>query len=669
MKTKLWSVEEIIRNIEQETLFEAQEQSGEFSIKIARYVPFCCTAIHSGSKLRPELQAKIALNEFQRWYEEDPFTDLFIQSMPITLVGHDSRYEYDLNRSPEDCIYTEAWGQQVWKKKLSNTDLRISRRKHANYYRVLHALLKKLEEKFGAALLYDIHSYNYRRWNRVVPVFNIGTERIDHDRYRKSIDHWKTELSKIQLSNTHVDVAENDVFKGHGYNLAYATAHFPHTLVLATEVKKVYCDEQNGDAFPSIIKELQQQFKTAILNHASVFSQEFGNWQPESKLKLLGKKIDSTLVKVDKKLFSLVKHFELLASVNPTNTPSEKNKFFRSKFTQPPQFTYQPIRFNPYILKQELLSLRVQDIEDISIRSLYESTVNSFFDKIDLLRTLNTPRFLYNSLRYFGRPSAQDLRNAAYLLHLPPIPGAARKEPIYDAKQAREMFTSALAAYGFQAKTELSNMVISKVMVLNSKQSILIQPNAHFRKKELLALVEHEIGVHMLTSKNARKQELKILQAGLPLNTLTQEGLAILAEYLSGNLSLTRLKKLALRVLMVDRMVNGVDFVTCFQELHRDYELDANEAFNLLTRIFRGGGFTKDFLYLAGFVQVLRFWEEQHDLGPLLTGKTALAYYPTLVEMLERELITPPHYVTNSFIHPAIDKNDPLFTYLLSGLR
>ncbi len=669
MKVNKLSITEIIKNIEEERLFEAQDSNAGFLIKIARYVPFCCTSIHSGSKLRPELQGKIALNDYQRWYEEDPFTDDFIKSMPITIIGLDSRYEYDLNRAPDECIYTEAWGKEVWKRRLSANEIKTTKQKHADYYTVLHALITKLEQKFSACVVYDIHSYNYHRWNRVVPLFNIGTSRIDSQRFGSIVDHWKAELANISLSSIDTTVDINNVFNGLGYNLEFLTKNFRNTLVLATEVKKVYCDENTGDVFPGVVKQLQQQLKLAILNNANYYSQLHCNWQHISSLKLLGKQIDHKLLKLDKRLFELLKNFELLATVNPNNTASEKSKFFRGKFSKLPLFNYNPVKFNAYSLKQDLLSLPVQKIQDISIRSLYESVVNSYFDKIDMVRTLNTPKFLFNSLRYFGRPSKTDLQNASYLLHLPDIPGEAKKEPVYDAPKAMQVFQKALNEYGIEAKIELSNMVISQVMVLNSKRTIYFQPKASFKSKELQALVEHEIGIHMLTTMNSNIQQLKLFNIGLPVNTLTQEGLAILVEYLSGNLTLERLKKFALRAVVVDLVCNGADFIECFNVLRNEYHQDANDAFSLTTRILRGGGFTKDYLYLAGFVKVFRFWEEQHDLSPLLVGKTSLQFYSTIEEMIAREMLVPPKFITKSILEPKHLENNPIYEYILSGLK
>ena len=662
-------IKEIIRLIDAQETFEAEVVDGSFQIKIKKYLPYCCTAIHDGSNLRSELRTKIALDEYSRWYEEDPYTGGFIASMPITIIAKDSRYEYDLNRKPEECVHEIAWEKNVWKNKLTQKDKQLSLKKHTNYYAVTHALITKLEGLFGGCIVYDVHSYNYQRWDRKVPLFNIGTENLDKKKYGKYISNWQEELAKIELSNINNDAAINDVFYGKGYNLQFITQNFKNTLVLATEVKKIYCNELTGEIYPKIIKDLQHQLKDAILNNANFFSQKMTNWKHDNVSKLLDKKIDPALSKIDKDLFRLTKNFELLAYINPINNTSEQNKFIKNNASSTPKFRYSPIKINPYELKKELSNLPTASISDVSIRHLYESIINSYFDKIDLLSSLNTPKFLYNSLRYFGRPSKKDINNAKYLLHLPEIAIEPTKAPSLGTDEAIISFRKGLDEYGFDSKIELSKRVISQVMVLNSKKTIQFRPDAKFTRSEINALVAHEIGVHMVTTMNSASQKLKLFSVGFPVNTETQEGLAILSEYLSGNITMKRLKKIALRVIVVDMMCSGANFIECFNFIKQNHITNPNEAFTLVTRIFRGGGFTKDYLYLSGFVKILRFWNNDNDLNPLLIGKTSLNFYNVIDEMIEREMVEKPTYLTKSFVDPRVENNSDIYDYILSGLK
>ena len=120
------TTEEIIRRIESGRTFQAEALDAGFSIRISEWQPVVGTAIHDGHRLRPELQAKCRLSELERWQEEDPATAGMIEALPITLVGLDSRYEYDLNRPPAEAVYDVAWGRKVWNRMRTRMSTRCS---------------------------------------------------------------------------------------------------------------------------------------------------------------------------------------------------------------------------------------------------------------------------------------------------------------------------------------------------------------------------------------------------------------------------------------------------------------------------------------------------------------------------------------------------------------
>ncbi len=662
------SCDEIISRIEQGATFEAQSTDGGFRISIKEYVPYVCTAIHDGSKFRDELKLKTLLSSFDRWYEEDPYTGAFISSMPITLVGLDSRFEYDLNRSPETCIYEEAWGKKVWKKPLTKSEKARSLKKHEAYYRVTGALIGTLEKQFGACLVYDMHSYNWQRWDRKVPVFNIGTERIDQVRFGKMAELWRKELSGIELPNDiEITAAINDTFFGRGYNLEYITSNFKNTLVLATEVSKIYCNETTGEPYPIVIQALTMKLKRVFLTHASAFAKEFTSWEHNKKARLLPKDLQTKLLEIDNELYQTLKGFELLGYLTPVNIEQQKKRFFESRGTENPEFSYRPIKLDPSELKRKIHRLPIEKISDVHIQRLYESVINAYSDKIDMLSSIGTERFLYASLRYFGEPSEGDIKNAQFLQHLPDLENPV-KEPVLGTDDAIALFQEGFDAYGFKGKIEVTKSLVASAMVVNHQRKVLLKKGATFSPRELRFLVHHEIGVHMVTTMNADLQPLKIFTLGLPVNTMTQEGLAVLSEYLSGNMTLKRLKELGLRVLATQLMVRGADFKDTFRTMVNAYGMDVNEAFYLTTRIHRGGGFTKDHLYLRGLKEVYRFWKDGNDLSPLLIGKTSLDSYGTILELLDRGVLVKPKYITKPFESPNLGENH-IYDYIIRGIR
>lgn len=660
---------EIIERIRAGRDFEAVATDTGLRIRISDYVPFVCTAIHAGSRMRHELQLKCVLDDFERWQEEDPDTDTFISPMPITVVGTDSRYEYDLNREPGSAVYEEAWGKKVWSRPLTKAEKQRSLAKHERFYKVMHALVAELERRFGACVVYDIHSYNWRRWDRQVPTWNIGSEKLDA-RWAPEVTAFAEALSAQELPHEiSRHCAVDDVFLGRGYNLAYITRHFPNSLVLATEVSKVYCNEETGERYPAIVRAVQASLKQAVIEHAWAFAKRHTSHHSPDAAGLLSSEPSAALLEVDRQLYELVRDFEVLNFVNPINIATERKAFFASKGATSPQFEYRPLLLDPFDLKRRLLRIPVETISDDAIRGLYESTISAYLDKVDLLATLGTPDFLYNSLRYYGRPTDDDLRNAQYLLHLPEVEDERRPERRVGTEEARQAFIDGMAAYGFKGKVQITSRIVADAMVNNSERKVLIKKGATFRPKELRYLVHHEIGVHMVTTMNAAAQPLKLMGIGTRVSTRTQEGLAVLAEYLSGNTTLKRLKELAHRVVAVEMMVQGEDFVEVYRHLTHELDMPAMDAFNLTTRVFRGGGLTKDYLYLQGLREVFGLWREQADLSPLLIGKCSMAYYDTLEEMMQRGMLHQPKYVPLPFREPSPERNNPIFEYIVSGIK
>ena len=266
------SISGIIKKIENEETFEAVSKDYSFTIKIDEYVHYVCGAVHNGHQFRKELWDNCLHTEYERWFEEDPETKEMVKSNPIVIAGCDSRFEYDLNRAPETAIYEDAWGKKLWKNPLPKNQKIKSLQKHTNFYKVVHALIAKLEEKFGVCIVYDMHSYNWKRWTREVPTWNLGTGNVDNNRFGNEIESWRAILEKTPLpSNIKSTSLINDTFQGNGYFLKYITQNFNNTLVLATEIAKVYCDELAQIMYPEVVAAVEKYLKTELKKHAETF--------------------------------------------------------------------------------------------------------------------------------------------------------------------------------------------------------------------------------------------------------------------------------------------------------------------------------------------------------------------------------------------------------------
>ena len=175
-------------------------------------------------------------------------------------------------------------------------------------------------------------------------------------------------------------------------------------------------------------------------------------------------------------------------------------------------------------------------------------------------------------------PSAQTVTAAAFAV-------AARAE----MDRYREVYPEFPA--NLEVRADVSDLMVSF-------GRLLIPEAAAFRADRVQPLLHHEVGTHVVTYLNGARQPLTLLTIGLPGYDETQEGLAVLAEYLTGGLDPRRLRVLAARVVAVDKMLGGDGFLEIFESLRGDYSIPNRTAWSITSRVMVGGGSAKDAIYL-----------------------------------------------------------------------
>lgn len=362
------------------------------------------------------------------------------------------------------------------------------------------------------------------------------------------------------------------------------------------------------------------------------------------------------LLEIDRNIDALVKQIELLSYVNPTNIEEEKSRFFSSKYLTDPVFKYPTINFDRFELHRKLFTQSLELIEDDAVRNLYEDIIYAYSGLIQCIQTVGSgKKFYYNCLRCFGTPTENDVENAKFILHFEDenkdVPAF---QPKYNATETEIHFKRFSEKYNFNYSITHSDKISAIAMVLNNVKTLVLNSNHTYSDNEIAVLTNHEIGVHMVTTMNGLLHPLKIFSHGFPNNEETQEGLAVFSEYMSNNLTITRLKELAYRVIAVDSLAKGYSFSRTFRLLHNQYDLEREEAFYITVRAHRGGGFTKDYLYLTGLKKVYDYYHEGKDLGLLLTGKVSLEYIDEIKSLIEKDLAVPAKHITDSY---AVNNN------------
>lgn len=362
------------------------------------------------------------------------------------------------------------------------------------------------------------------------------------------------------------------------------------------------------------------------------------------------KKIDPQVSMIDDNLHRLVSYIDILDAIGPLNYKEQQKEFFSSHYSRDPKFTYRKQDVYPFAFKRNLYNLPVDELLDDDLRTLYSDIIDSYADKVDQYKSIGSTDFFYDSLRYYGEPSAKDIANAHFILHLPDS-DETEEEVLYDAEALRVLLEQFAETEGYQYQLVMDDSMIANALVAGTK--VKLNSAARLNKKEAVALAHHELGVHLVTTLNARIQPLKILSVGCPANTMTQEGLALLCEYLSGCMTIGRLKTMALRVLAVRSLIRGNSFRNTFLLLKEQYQVSDERAFTITARVYRGGGFTKDYLYLNGFHLILNAYESEPDFLHLLTGKTSIKYLPMISRLVEKGYLVPPKFISPALRNPA----------------
>ena len=262
-----------IAKIRNQECFNALDSDGIWKISIKEYVPLICVALHDGSGFPLALEQYCLLASADRIFEEDPHTAELVVSQPIVLSGMDSRYYYDLNRSPEHCDQATVFGRRIWKDDVHPLSS-LAKQRHEKFYALVKVLVDKLVELFGYCLIIDIHSYNYSRIDRETPLFNLGTANYKREDEHLFARQWKQVLAETTFPGIKIPVEENDVFKGDGYFLQWVQREFPQTcMTICIDIKKIYCDEASGEIYPLQFRRLTKILNKAIRSTTHIFQE------------------------------------------------------------------------------------------------------------------------------------------------------------------------------------------------------------------------------------------------------------------------------------------------------------------------------------------------------------------------------------------------------------
>src|SRR5690606_13104817 len=343
------------------------------------------------------------------------------------------------------------------------------------------------------------------------------------------------------------------------------------------------------------------------------------------------------------KISEISDKMDFILRVTPVNSTEEQIKFIQNGFSRMPDFSYRLISLDPEIEKRELFNLSLEKIEHPTLAFLLRNKRMELEKQLIMLEERGTRKFLHTSRSIFGDVE-ESVKNAAVDLLTDQIPNEQEDTHTIDAVDFARAAEAELDLYRpFFSDLNLTVKIKDNVNgLIVSGGELSIGKQLNISKRRLNALIQHEVGTHMLTYCNGHRQPLGLMYAGFAGYEQTQEGIAVLAEYLVGGLDINRLKLLAGRVVAVDSLIDGADFIETFNLLYKDYGFTSATAFNISMRVHRGGGYTKDAIYLKGLMEIIAFIGGGGNLSKLYGGKFALEHLPLIEELTHLRILKKP---------------------------
>ena len=357
--------------------------------------------------------------------------------------------------------------------------------------------------------------------------------------------------------------------------------------------------------------------------------------------------MENKIKKIDSILADSAKKLGLTIYLAPANFAGEKKKFFealKERKKHNPQFCYQRPKTDFKEIEKKLKKAEIRNKSQLGV--FFEKIRKSLILKSELIRSIGGKNFTEKSCQLYGEPSPKILNSAKkQLKNYNSLSGTKREKKTITSKKALKIFQKGIKKFNLDWEVREKN-IVSKVKTGNGKRNLYIKEGANFGRSELKKLVIHEIETHIFRKENGALQPLKILSQTYPGVESTEEGIAVYNE-MKADQNKERFKTVLLRSLAVS-LAMKYSFFGVFKKL-LEFEISLEEAFDISARVKRGlfdtsklGGFTKDYLYFKGYLEVKNFVEKGGNIRKLYIGKISIKDLPVIEKI---KGIKPPRYL------------------------
>ena len=520
----------------------------------------------------------------------------------------------------------------------------------------LHAIVAGMQRRFGQVLIVSLYDQDPPPVEPDdtphLPPFTALVGPSDDPRAAKAAETLGKAMGEvcIDLRKCHVEHRSRPYFEPAVEALVDGDPAISHFSFGLPQIHRA----PDGGSYPQMFRDLSLAAGDALLRAACAFASDGDHGAPVHYRALGRRALLAAALKADAKLDRIARSFDFLLSVSPINTDEAMHDYFGAAGGKAPRFRYRPLEVDPDLAKRSLYAIDLAGLEDPLLENLLAEKRREIDLQLTMLATRNTPAFRPASMMQYGVVEPELLDAARAILTTNP----RRRQPFDDTIGASEIAKAARALIAryrvaddrFVATVEIRDDLAAGLMV--SGGTLMISSHTRMARHRLDALLAHEVSVHLLTWFNGSTQGLGIFRTGLAQYEGVQEGLGVFAEWAVGGLTVNRLRLLAGRVVAVDAMIDGANFVTAHRLLVQDHGIGKRTAFGIVARVYRSGGFAKDAIYLRGFKAVTDLVAAGVPLDPFWLGKIAAAHLPVIAELLQRGLVHAPVFLPEFLARP-----------------
>jgi uncharacterized protein (TIGR02421 family) len=524
------------------------------------------------------------------------------------------------------------------------------KRLHDGVAELVQGVCKTLVEQFGTCLLLEIWESPIRGETMAIttaqprPAFRIVETRGAS--CPDVTDGFGTALSRMRLGSkkAHVVVVTSARSCPGAMRplLTASAAAGMGCLLYGLEVAPIYRDPESGDVFPLILRRLRRGLSTAVKRALYRFAHSHTTHHPLHFHTLGRRAVVKAVWEVDRLLAEACDQFDFLLQVTPLNVEQAWRDFKRHRYGRLPVFQYRPLPADPIVMKRMLYRAPVERVEDPALAQVFMEKVFEVDREITMLQERNSPGFLHESMQLFGGVEETLAKEAGRILNrIPPRSREKKAGGILGAKEVARLVRWEIDHLRQQDPTVTSTVEIRSDVagIMVSRGNVLLGDHLRVPASRVDALLQHEVGTHVLTFHNGYSQPFRQLHTGLAGYDTLQEGLAVLSEYLVGGFTRPRLRLLAARVVAVRLLIEGASFLDTYRALVGAHGFARRTAFMVAMRVHRGGGITKDAVYLRGLCKLLTYLGQGGGLGDLLVGKIGFEHVAIVRELMWRGVL------------------------------